>query len=121
LHLALKTFGLIRVDKSCIMSISRTNRNSWRSIYLYNWLGKCVDKINGTRGATCESRGIARPRGAILGAQVGEGTIPEAEVGKATIMCACKGNARPGSMIPECSTVRGGIFTVERASGFVLP
>ena len=126
-HSALKTFVLIRVDKSCIMSISRTNRNNRRSIYLCNWLGKCVDEVNGTGGAAaCESGGIARPGGAIPGARVGGcaimspcagGAIPGAEVGEATVARACKGNVGPGSVIPERSTV-GGAFAVERASGF---
>ena len=126
---ALKTFGLIRVDKLCIMSISRTNRHNRRSIYLCNWLEKYVDKVNGTGGtAACESGGIARPGGVIPGVWVGEGantspcmggTIPGAEVGEETVTCACKGNTGPGSVIPECSVVRGGTFTVERALGFV--
>ena len=117
-HSALKTFELIRVDKSCIMSISRTDRNNRRSIYLCNWLGKCVDEVNGTGGATCKRGGIARPGGVIPGAWVGGGTIPGAEVGEGTVARACKGNTRPRSVIPERSTVRGGTFAVERASGF---
>ena len=117
-HSALKTFELIRVDKLCIMSISRTNRNNRRSIYLCNWLGKWVDKVNGTGGAACERGGIARPGGAIPGARVGGGTIPGAEVGEETVARACKGNARPGSVIPERSTVRGGRVRSGKGIGF---
>ena len=61
-----------------------------------------MDEVNGTRGtAACESGGIVRPGGAILGVRVGGGantspctggTIPGAEVGEATVARACKGN-----------------------------
>ena len=87
-----------------------------------------MDEVNGTGGAAaCESGGIARPGGAIPGARVGGGAntspcvggaIPGAEVGEGTVAHACQGNAGPGSVIPERSTVRGGVFAVERASGF---
>ena len=77
-----------------------------------------MDEVNGTGGAACESGGIARPGGAIPGARVGGGAIPGAEVGEATVARACKGNARPRSVIPGRSMVRGGAFAVERASAF---
>jgi hypothetical protein len=92
------------------MSVRRTIR----SIYLCNWLGKCVDKVNWNGGATtkrasaCKSREFARPGGTILGAQVGGGanasactggTILGAKAGGGTVARAYKGITGPRSVI----------------------